>query len=106
MRPEVLGLFDVVLDVHVGAVAGIEPGDLPDLGVGGDQLVAAAEGLLPVGGPFAVAGVQRLVADEDPQPGDLLLPALEVEQAGQVGDEACLDGLAVLVDRRGPGLVG
>jgi hypothetical protein len=44
-------------------VAGIQPGDLPDLGVGDDQLVSAAEGLLAVGGPFAVAGVQWLVAD-------------------------------------------
>ena len=66
VQAEVLGLFDVVLDVDVGAVAGIEPGDLPDLGVGDDQLVAAAEGLLAVGGPFAVAGVQWLVADQDP----------------------------------------
>jgi hypothetical protein len=60
-------------------VAGIEPGDLPDLGVGDNQLVSAAEGLLAVGGPFAVAGVQGFVADQDPQPGDLLLPALQVE---------------------------
>jgi hypothetical protein len=51
--------------VDVGAVAGIEPGDLPDLGVGDDQLVSAAEGLLPVGGPFAVAGVQWFVADQE-----------------------------------------
>src|SRR5207342_121896 len=81
IQPEVLGLFDVVLHVHVGAVAGIEPGDLPDLRVGDDQLVAAAQGFLAVGGPFAVAGVQWLVADRDPQPGDLLLPAVEVEHA-------------------------
>src|SRR6185436_12834497 len=72
VEAEVLGLFDVVLHVHVRAVAGIQPGDLPDLGVGDNQLVAAAEGPLAVGGPFAVAGVERFVADQDPQPGDLL----------------------------------
>ncbi len=34
VQAEVLGLFDVVLHVHVGAVAAAEPGDLPDPGVG------------------------------------------------------------------------
>src|SRR6185295_761080 len=90
VEAEVLGLFDVVLHVHVGAVAGIEPGDLSGSRVGDDQLVAAAEGLLPVGGPFAVAGMQRFVADQDPQPGDRLLPGVQVEQAGQLGDVGVL----------------
>jgi hypothetical protein len=35
--------------VDVTAVAGIEPGNLPDLGVGGDELVAAPELFLPFG---------------------------------------------------------
>ncbi len=37
-------------DVDVGAVAGVEPGELSDLGVDGDQLVAAAELFLSFGG--------------------------------------------------------
>jgi hypothetical protein len=53
--------------------------DLSDAGVGGDQLVAAAELFLPFGGPFAVAGVQRLVPDDGPQIGDLVVPRAEVE---------------------------
>ena len=57
VEAEVLGLCDVVFDVDVGAVPGIQPGDLPDLGVDGDQLVAAPELLLSLGGPLAVAGV-------------------------------------------------
>ena len=69
VEAEVLGLLDVVLDVDVGAVPRVEPGDLPDAGVDGDELVAAPELFLPLGGPFAVAGVQWLVADDDPQTG-------------------------------------
>ena len=81
---------------------GVEPGDLPDLRVDGDQLVAAPELFLPLGSPFAVAGVQRLVTDDDPQPGDLVVPAPEVEQTGQVGDEGVVGEVAVLVDPGGP----
>jgi hypothetical protein len=55
VQAQCLGLFDVVLHVDVGAVAGIQPGDLPDAGVGGDQLVAAPELFFPFGGSFAVA---------------------------------------------------
>jgi hypothetical protein len=38
--------------MDVGAVPWVEPGDLPDLRVGGDQLVAAPELFLPFGGPL------------------------------------------------------
>jgi hypothetical protein len=106
VEAEVLGLFDVVLDVDVGAVPGVESGDLPVAGVGGDQLVAAPELVLPFGGPLAVAGVQRLVTHDDPQPGDLLVSGAEVEQAGQVGDERVVHEVAVLVDPRRPRVGG
>jgi len=56
VQAEVLGLFDVVLEVDMGAVPRVEPADLPDTGVGGDELVAAPELFLPFGGPLAVAG--------------------------------------------------
>jgi hypothetical protein len=36
VQPGCLGLLDVVFDVHMGAVAGVQPGDLPGLGVRGD----------------------------------------------------------------------
>ncbi len=84
----------------------VEPGDLPDVGVDGDQLVAAPELFLPLGGPLAVAGVQRLVTHDDPQVRDLVVPAAEVEQAGQVSDEGIPDEVAVLVDPRGPRVRG
>ncbi|MGH3846901.1 MAG: hypothetical protein ACRDS0_36585, partial [Pseudonocardiaceae bacterium] len=58
---------------------GVEPGGVPDAGVDGDELVAAPELFLPFGGPLAVAGVARLVAHDDPQLGDLLVPRTEVE---------------------------
>jgi len=61
-----LALFDVVLDVDVGAVAGVKPGELADAGVDGDQLVAPPEFLLRLGGAGEVARVQRFVTDEDP----------------------------------------
>ncbi len=67
VQAEVLGLFDVVLEVDMGAVPRVEPADLPDTGVGGDELVAAPELFLPFGGPLAVAGVQRLVAHHSEQ---------------------------------------
>jgi hypothetical protein len=35
--------------------------------------------------------VQWFVADQDPQSGDLLLPGLQVEQAGQLGDVGVLE---------------
>ena len=41
-----------------------------------------------VGGPFAVAGVQRLVPDDHP---DTTSPAAGVQQTGQVGDERVLE---------------
>lgn len=75
---------------------GIEPGELPVGGVGGHQLEATA-GLLPsVGGLPATAGMRRLLAHDDPQPGDRLLPAAEVQRAGQV-DEDVLDLFARIV---------
>ena len=40
-QPEGLGLLDVVFDMDVAAVAGVESGDLPDRRVGGDDLVAS-----------------------------------------------------------------
>jgi hypothetical protein len=40
VQPDRLGLLDVGLDVDVGAVTGVRPGDLPGGGVDGDQLVA------------------------------------------------------------------
>jgi hypothetical protein len=46
--------------------------------------------------------VQRLAADQDPQPRDLRLPAAQVEQAGQLGDEGVGGDVAVLVDPEGP----
>jgi hypothetical protein len=55
-------------------VAGVQPGDLPDLRVDGDELVAAAAGLLLLAGALEVFRVQGLVADEDSKPGDLLVP--------------------------------
>jgi hypothetical protein len=55
----------------MGAVAGVQPGDLPGLGAG-DQLVTPAPLLLPVGGSLAVPGVQGLAAGDDPQAGNLL----------------------------------
>src|ERR1022692_2215023 len=103
VQAEVLGLLDVVLHVDVRAVAGVQPRDLPAAGAGGDEPVAAAEFLLPLGGALAVAGVQRLVADDDPQAGDLLLPGAQVKQAGQVRHERVLGGFAVLADPAGPG---
>jgi hypothetical protein len=33
VEPDRFGLLDVVLDMHVGAVPGVEPGDLPGAGV-------------------------------------------------------------------------
>ena len=89
--------------MNVGAVAGAGPRDLPAAGVGGDELVAAAGFLLPFGGALAVAGVQRLVPDDDPQAGDLLLLGAQVGQAGQVRDERVIDGFAVLADPASPG---
>ena len=82
----------------------VEPGDLPGAGVGGDQLVAAPELLLPVGGPLAVAGAQRLVAHYDPQAGDLRGPTVQVQQPAQVGDERVRHEFAVLVDPGPPGM--
>jgi len=96
VAPEGLGLCDVVLDVDVGAVTGIEPGQLPGCGVDGDQRVAAPEVFLPVGGPFAVARVQRFVPDDDPGPGG---PLVQVQQPGQFGDERVGDGFATLALR-------
>ncbi len=43
VQAQCLGLFDVVLDVDMRAVPGVEPGDLPGRGVDGDELVAAPE---------------------------------------------------------------
>src|SRR3954465_2587981 len=103
-QAQVLGLLDAVLDVGVGAVAGIQPGDLPAPGVGGDQLEAAAQPLLPLAGPLAVARMQRLAAPHDSQPGDLLLPGAQVQQAGQLGDEGVVYDLAGLVDGGRPRL--
>jgi hypothetical protein len=48
--------------------------------------------------------VQRLVAHQDPQAGDLGLPAAEVEQTGQLGDEGVLGQRAVLLDAQRPRL--
>ena len=42
-QPEGAGLLDVVFGMDVAAVAGVEPGELPDRRVGGDDLVAPAE---------------------------------------------------------------
>jgi hypothetical protein len=50
--------LDVVLDVDVGAVPGVQPGDLPGDGVDGAQLVSTAAGLLPVAGQLEVLGVK------------------------------------------------
>ena len=86
----------------MAAVTRARPGDLSDLRVDGDQLVAAPELALPFGDPFAVAGVQWLVARDNPQPGDPVVPTPEVEQPGHLGDEGVGHEVTVLVDPRGP----
>src|ERR1019366_2027710 len=75
-------------------------------GAGGDQLVAAPELLLALGGPLAVARMQRLVPHDNPQAGDLLLPGAQAGQAGQVGDERVVREVAVLAGPGGPGACG
>ncbi len=69
VQAKVLGLLDVVLDVDVGAVAGVQPGDLPAAGISGHELIAAPELLFPFGGLLALARVQRLVPPDNPQAG-------------------------------------
>src|ERR1017187_4511286 len=87
-------------------MASVQPGDLPAAGISGDELVAAPWLLLPLSSSLAVAGVQRLVADDDPQAGDLLLPGAQVKQPGQVRGERVLGGFAVLADPARPGCIG
>ena len=86
----------------MAAVTRARPGDLSDLRVDGDQLVAASELALPFGRPLAVAGVARLVARDNPQPGDPVVPTPKVEQTGHLGDEGVGHEVIVLVDPRGP----
>src|SRR5206468_1148952 len=76
IQTEILGLLDVVIHVHVGAVPGIQPGHLPAPGGGGHQPDAAAP--LPVPAALAAAGAdvfEQLVgepgavqADQQPVP--------------------------------------
>src|SRR5512144_1999719 len=98
VQPDRLGLFDVVLDVDVGAVPGVQPGDLPGGRVDRDQLVAAAAGLLPVTGALGVLRMEGLVPGDDPKSGDLLGPLGQVQQPGDVGDPGVIQQGAVLVD--------
>ena len=56
--------------MHVGAVSGVEPGDLPGAGVDRDQLIPPTAGFLPITGPLGVLGVQQLtVPGDDPKSG-------------------------------------
>ena len=82
-------------------MAGVEPGDLPVAGVDRDELVATPEPLLSFSGSFAVAGMQRLVTHDDPDPRS---PPVQVQQPAQVGDERVVQDPTVLVDPVVPGL--
>ena len=58
---------------------GVEPGDLPDTGVGSDQLVAAPELFSRSMVRLRYRRMQQLVAHDDPQPRDLRVPRAELK---------------------------
>src|SRR5664280_2381381 len=68
VHPDRFGLLDICFDVDVGAVPGVQPGDLPGDRVDGDQLVAPAPGLLPVTGPLGVFRMKGCLLYTSPSP--------------------------------------
>jgi hypothetical protein len=79
--PQAFGVFDVVLDVGLGAVAGVEPLELPGGGVGGERAVAPVRVLAEFG---LLTGLARGAAGDHPQIGG---PALEQVDLGRAAGE-------------------
>jgi len=93
----VFGAADPVLDLGMGAVAGFEPLQSADGGVGDQGGVAPAVTFLEQA--QLGAGVRPFPADDDPYP---VWPAGRGEQAGQLGDFGFLPDAAVGGQRRRP----
>jgi hypothetical protein len=77
-------------------VAQLEVGELAACGAGGE---AGEPVPVDVGEPQLRAGVRALLADDDPH---AIRPAIQVQQAGQLGDPRAGPDEAVSVVGRGP----
>jgi len=80
-QPGVLGAADPVLDAGVGAVPGLEVGELADFGVGGEGLEPPAAG---VGERELRPGMGSFPANDDPhagRPGRPTRPATATRRA-------------------------
>ena len=92
----VLAASDAVFHAGVAAVPGVEPGVLPDGGVGGEAGVAPAVAFfdqVQLG-----AGVRSFAAHDDAHAFGVVGEHCHGEQAGQLGDRGVLARVAVNVE--------
>jgi hypothetical protein len=82
-RPVVLGAADAVFDAGTRAVAGLQEGQLPDTGVGGERLVAPAVAFFEDG--ELGTGVGAFTAHYGPHP---RRPPRKIQQPGDLCDVA------------------
>ena len=96
----VLRAADAVLDPGVRAVAGVEAGELPDAGVGGERGVAPAVGFLER--VELRAGVRAFPAHDHPRSRRVAGQRASGQHAGDLGQPGAVTVPAVGVDRVGP----